>query len=358
MLLLHMYINQSLFVRWVDVCSEPFTVSNGVKQGGVLSPVLFCLYMDELLTRLVNSGVGCRIGHWFVGPFGYADDSSLLAPSCNGIRRMLQICTEFAAEYSLKFNSKKTVLLVYNASKQSNIQLYMDNSLLVQSDQASHLGCTIGSNIAAGNKSNVDKAINDLVYRTNILMSRFGHCTTSVRLSLFDAFCTSYYGSPLWKLSVQDIDPFCVTWRKCMRRILKLDCRMRSKYIPIVIDKPNIRTQLLCRFTNFWFKCFTSDNPIVHLCSKLSCFGGSIVACNLREVLSCVTFGLNHVLSLECDAKIIVERLYEKEMSDRSDADSAVCAVISELCECRDQVSECNLSLSDINDMLLQLAVT
>ena len=67
---------------------------------------------------------------------------------------------------------------------------------------------------------------------------------------------------------------------------------------------------------------------------------------------------LDLILSLVCDAKIIVKRLYEKELSDRSDADSAVCAVICELFECRDQGSERNFTLSDINDMLFQLAVT
>ena len=37
------------------------SVSNGVKQGGVLSPVHFTVYMDELLVRLVKSGCGCYI---------------------------------------------------------------------------------------------------------------------------------------------------------------------------------------------------------------------------------------------------------------------------------------------------------
>ena len=36
---------------------------NGVKQGGVLSPILFSIYIDEMLTRLCMSGFDCMIGH-------------------------------------------------------------------------------------------------------------------------------------------------------------------------------------------------------------------------------------------------------------------------------------------------------
>ena len=44
-LLLNMYINQTLAVRWLSNISDTFNCSNGVKQGGVLSPVLFCIYI-------------------------------------------------------------------------------------------------------------------------------------------------------------------------------------------------------------------------------------------------------------------------------------------------------------------------
>ena len=49
-------------------------ISNGVKQGRVLSPILFTDYIDKLLTRLRESGVGCHIDCVFAGAFGYADD--------------------------------------------------------------------------------------------------------------------------------------------------------------------------------------------------------------------------------------------------------------------------------------------
>ena len=84
-LLLHMYTNQTLCVRWGHALSNLFSVKNGVKQGGVLSPILFAIYTDDLLKRLQETGVGCHMGDHFSGALAYADDITLLSPSRSGM---------------------------------------------------------------------------------------------------------------------------------------------------------------------------------------------------------------------------------------------------------------------------------
>ena len=55
-------------VQWNHNChSSGFSVSNGVQQGGVLSPFLFAVYLDSLLKELSLSGVGCRWRWMFAG---------------------------------------------------------------------------------------------------------------------------------------------------------------------------------------------------------------------------------------------------------------------------------------------------
>ena len=68
-LLLNMYTNQKLRVRWNAEFSDSFAATNGVKQGGVISPVLFCVYMDGLLAELADSGYGCFMSGVFAGAF-------------------------------------------------------------------------------------------------------------------------------------------------------------------------------------------------------------------------------------------------------------------------------------------------
>ena len=75
--LLYVYTNQHLNVLWNNSMSDYFSATNGVKQDRVLSPILFSVYIDELLTRLGVSGFGCMIGHKYYGAIGYADNNNL-----------------------------------------------------------------------------------------------------------------------------------------------------------------------------------------------------------------------------------------------------------------------------------------
>ena len=86
--------------------------TNGVKQCGVLSAVIFSLYIDGLLVRLVKATVGCYVGVYFTGALAYADDIVLLAPTASAMRKMLQYSDEYAAEFSINFNANKSKCLI------------------------------------------------------------------------------------------------------------------------------------------------------------------------------------------------------------------------------------------------------
>ena len=58
-----------------------FHFRNVAKQGGVLSPKLFSVYINNLLIELQNNEFGCHVGNTFMGCFGYADDVTLLLPT-------------------------------------------------------------------------------------------------------------------------------------------------------------------------------------------------------------------------------------------------------------------------------------
>ena len=101
-----MYTSQTLRVKWGHTVSNYLTVRNGVKPGGVLSPLLFATYTDSLLNRLEESGVGCHLGGNFTGARAYADNITLLSPSMSGLRTLSKVCEEYATEFDVTFNGK------------------------------------------------------------------------------------------------------------------------------------------------------------------------------------------------------------------------------------------------------------
>ena len=103
-----MYISQCIYVRWSNSLSKPFSAQNVVRQGSVVSGLMFNIYMylDILLCKLKDKGVGCHIGHMYAGCLAYAD-ITLLAPSVGGLQKMLQVCEECGFEYFVEYNSGK-----------------------------------------------------------------------------------------------------------------------------------------------------------------------------------------------------------------------------------------------------------
>ena len=103
--LVHIYEEQTGCVKLVDRRSDPFGITNGTRQGSVLSPTLFSVYLDDLLDRLRKLGVGCHVGGLWYGASCFADDLILLAPARTAAEMMLQCCEQYAKEHNLQFST-------------------------------------------------------------------------------------------------------------------------------------------------------------------------------------------------------------------------------------------------------------
>ena len=98
-------------VKWGQCFSKCFILRAGVRQGGVLSPYLFGIYVDKLLQTLHSSGYGCVIKGIVCNAFMYADDLIILTASVVHLQKLLAICQNELNAIGLSLNLKKSKLL-------------------------------------------------------------------------------------------------------------------------------------------------------------------------------------------------------------------------------------------------------
>ena len=113
--LLSWYKSLRMQLWWNATLSPAISVTHGVWHGGVLSPILFTICMDDLLSGLKDLGIGCYWDGFFVGVACYADDIALLAPSPSTLRMMLHCCEDFAGTRGLIFSASKTQLICFGS---------------------------------------------------------------------------------------------------------------------------------------------------------------------------------------------------------------------------------------------------
>ena len=82
-------------------------VCAGVRQGGILSPLLFAVCMDDLIDDLRKCGYGLYIGSVFTGSLLYADDIALLACSCLVLQKPINVRMAYGIQWDISFNPVK-----------------------------------------------------------------------------------------------------------------------------------------------------------------------------------------------------------------------------------------------------------
>ena len=105
-----------MYVRWGSTLSSAFQVTNGVRQGGILYPMLFNLYINDLCISLTKSDIGDTLGGKFVTHLIYTDDLCIVSLSSSGLQTLLKMCTDYCDLYDIRFNAKKSVCLFFRSS--------------------------------------------------------------------------------------------------------------------------------------------------------------------------------------------------------------------------------------------------
>ena len=264
-LLLTMYTKQKLQVKWNNHISNTFDVTNGVRQGGVLSPLLFSVYVDELLEKLKNKGIECSINHILTGALGYTDDIILICPSATAMKEMIKMCEDYAKDHNILFNGKKSKYLIFGEYKYNPI-ITVNNEIVPRCDSAIHLGHLL--NTKNTRNAMIEHSIKEFNKSFYGFISKFDGCNTTVKSRLFHQYCSSMYGSQLWDLTNQNVEDICIQWRKKLRQVLSVSNMTHCDLLPLITDNMPIKVQLDCKYIGFYKSIAHSDNDLVRYVAK------------------------------------------------------------------------------------------
>ena len=340
-----MYSFNNAKVKWKDSFSFSFNLTNGVKQGGNFSPKLFSIYLDPMLNEIQSSNVGCHIGDTPANAFAYADDIVLIAPTIASLNKLVRICELYSTHFSLKFNSDKSFIQVFNHRSNvniDNIDVYFFNDKIDVLSEVNHLGFIYNS--CSKSIYNFEGVIKNIKSRSNVIIKEFKSIDTQSKVNLFKSQCLSLYGCELWDLKDKNIGKLEVAWRQCCRAILGLPSRTRSYMLPALMKSPSILNIIHSRAFNFYIRGINHKNKTIEFFFKNCLFNyNGWIGKNVNHIL--------RLYNLSYDVLFSKKRFkFKDEISDWRTK------LILELIHNKDYLISGPLSNKEMNDILIYVA--
>ena len=199
-LLYQWYKSQFLVARWGSSVSEPFKMANGIRQGSVLSPYLFSVYVDGLNAELSRAKVGCHVAGVPMNNFSYADDIAIVGPSAKAVNKLLEVCDSFANRHDIMFSTTKSVCMLVQSRGVNRVrsppEIILSGEVLEYVHNFKYLGHIITDNLS--DNDDIMREVKSLYCRGNLLIRKFKHVGMDIKCALFKAYCFSMYTAALW----------------------------------------------------------------------------------------------------------------------------------------------------------------
>ena len=110
------YTNDKACIKIGSEITEYFTPNLGVRQGGVLSPLLFNIFLSDLAKDLQRIDGKLNLGTHEIGSLFWADDIILLSTNEHHLSEMLRTVEDYCNKSKLSINAEKTKCKIFNKS--------------------------------------------------------------------------------------------------------------------------------------------------------------------------------------------------------------------------------------------------
>ena len=203
--LINWYSDLGCCVVWNHAVGQSFPVKCGVRQGGILSPYLFSVYVDDLIDQLRRSGYGIHIGNVFIGGILYADDIVLASCTCNGLQKLVNVCFNYSIHWDIVFNTQKSLVSTFGGRCPQSSLIMLNGVPLSWSLHVKYLGCTF---ICSTGRIDIKQAVGKFYSSLNNILSVLGRNRNEMMvIHLVKSYCLPalVYGCEVWSLSPSEM---------------------------------------------------------------------------------------------------------------------------------------------------------
>ena len=263
-ILMFWYSKQEICIKWGNETSTCFTITNGVRQSGILSPTLFSIYMDDLSFVLSESGIGCHIDDLCLNHVFYADDLCLMAPCTIALQELIGLCYEYSVDIDLNFNATKSYCVVFTPKlyKLALPSLHINHLPISYTDSIKYLGYMFTSDNSDG--AEMLRQMRLLYCRSNRLIRMFDKCIQNVLIELCRSFCTTFYCPYFWTQHKKaTFSKLLVAYNNVYRKVFGLKRRSSASEMFVLHNISNFEALMRKSIFAFTISLSNSKNAIV-----------------------------------------------------------------------------------------------
>ena len=207
-----------------------FEIITGVRQGCLLSPLLFIIVMDWILKKAVDAG-SCGL-EWLDGnklaDLAFADDIALLDDTWSGMQELTSSIEEEARKVGLYMNTGKTKLMKIGSFEETE-SIQVGGGQIENVEEFCYLGSVISRDGSCDKeiRTRMGKANTTFGRLTNIWKSKRLHLQVKIRLYESLVLSTLQYGAETWPMTVVNSKKLEAAHHKWLRRILGITWKQK-----------------------------------------------------------------------------------------------------------------------------------
>ena len=144
------YDSSSAKIRLNGLLTDSFNVMSGVKQGDIISPTLFSMYLNDLATGIKSLNLGVEIDDFNLAILLYADDIVLIAPDETSLQAMLSFISDWCRKWRMAVNLDKTEVVHFRnlSSNKTEFNFHLGNDPLKIVPIYKYLGCIFDEHLS------------------------------------------------------------------------------------------------------------------------------------------------------------------------------------------------------------------